>query len=93
MNPKQIAKQMIAFNKTAFDNNFNAMKTLHEQTERIINKFWEKTPMFPEEGRKAIAEWIKAYKKGCEDYKNIVDENFKKVEDFFAEEHFPTKNK
>jgi hypothetical protein len=23
--------------------------------------------MFPEEGRKAIAEWIKAYKKGCED--------------------------
>jgi hypothetical protein len=85
MDPKQIAKQMIVFNKTAFDNNFNSLKALQEQTERIVNKFWEKTPMFPEEGRKAISEWIKAYKKGCEDYKNIVDENFKKVDDFFSE--------
>lgn len=85
MDTKQIAKQMIAFNKTAFDNNFNAMKTLHDQMERVINKFWEKTPMFPEEGKKAVAEWIKSYKKGCEDYKKIVDENFKKVEDFFNE--------
>jgi len=41
--------------------------------------------MFPEEGRKAIAEWMKTYKKGCEDFQNTVDENFKKVEDFFAE--------
>ena len=85
MDPKQIAKQMIAFNKTAFDNNFTAMKTLNEQTERLVTRFWEKTPMFPEEGKKAIAEWMKAYKKGCDDFKNLVDENFKKVEDFFNE--------
>lgn len=85
MDPKQIAKQMIAFNKASFDNNFNAMKALQEQTEKIINKFWEKSPMFPEEGKKAISEWMKTYKKGCEDFQNTVDENFKKVEDFFAE--------
>ena len=41
--------------------------------------------MFPEEGKKAISEWMKAYKKGCDDFKNIVDENFKKVDDFFKE--------
>ncbi|MGV8059508.1 MAG: hypothetical protein AB2L12_16025 [Smithellaceae bacterium] len=85
MDTKQIAKQMIAFNKAAFDNNFSAMNALHEQTEKIINKFWEKSPVFPEEGKKAISEWMKAYKKGCEDFKNVVDENFKKVEDFFEE--------
>ena len=85
MDPKQIAKQMIAFNKAAFDNNFNAMNSLHEQTERLINKFWEKSPIFPEEGRKAISEWIKTYKKGCEDFKKTVDDNFQKVDDFFAE--------
>lgn len=85
MDPKQIAKQMIAFNKTAFDNNFNAISKLHEQTEMIVNKFWEKSPMFPEQGKKAISEWMKAYKKGCDDFKNAVDENFKKVEDFFSE--------
>ena len=85
MNPKQVAKQMIAFNKTAFDNNFNAMKALHEQTERIVNRFWEKSPMFPEEGKKAIAEWMNSYKKGCDDFKNMVDDNFIKVDDFFKE--------
>ncbi len=85
MDPKQIAKQMIIFNKTAFDNNFQAMQALREQTENLVNKFWEKSPMFPEEGKKAISEWMKAYKKGSDDFKNIVDENFKKVEDFFNE--------
>jgi len=39
MDPKLIAKQMITFNKTAFDNNFRAMQALHEQTERLVNKF------------------------------------------------------
>ena len=83
MDPKQVAKQMIAFNKAAFDNNFKAMTALHEQTETMINKFWEKSPMFPEEGKKVIAEWLKAYKSGCENFKKTVDENFKKVEEFF----------
>jgi polyhydroxyalkanoate synthesis regulator phasin len=85
MNPKHIAKQMIAFNKTVFDNNFSAMKSLQEQTERVVNKFWEKSPLFPEEGKKVISEWMTAYKNGCDDFKSVVDENFKKVEDFFNE--------
>jgi polyhydroxyalkanoate synthesis regulator phasin len=85
MDPKQIAKQMIVFNKTAFDNNFHAMQALQEQTERLVGRFWEKTPMFPEEGKQAISDWMKAYKKGCEDFKTVVDDNFKKVEDFFKE--------
>jgi polyhydroxyalkanoate synthesis regulator phasin len=83
MDPMQIARQMISINKTVFNNNFNQMKVLYEQTERLINKFWEKLPMCPEEGRKAISEGIKACKKGSEDFKNIVDENFKKAEDYF----------
>jgi polyhydroxyalkanoate synthesis regulator phasin len=85
MDPKQIAKQMIVFNKTAFDNNFRAMQALQEQTERLVNKFWDKSPMFPEEGKKVISDWMTAYKKGCEDFKIVVDDNFKKVEDFFQE--------
>jgi polyhydroxyalkanoate synthesis regulator phasin len=85
MDPKQIAKQMIVFNKTAFDNNFRAMQALQEQTESLVNKFWDKSPMFPEEGKKVISDWMTAYKKGCEDFKSVVDDNFKKVEDFFQE--------
>ena len=85
MDPKQIAKQMIVFNKTTFDNNFHAMQAVHEQTEKLINKFWEKSPMFPEQGKQAITGFLNAYKKGSEDFKKMVDENFKKVEDYFSE--------
>ena len=44
----------------------------------------EQATWLPEEGKKAINDWTNAYKKGCEDFKKAVDENFKKVEDFFA---------
>jgi hypothetical protein len=85
MDPKQIANQMIQFNKTAFDNTFNAMTVLQEQTEKMVNMFLEQqSPWMPAEGKKAVADWIKAYKRGREDFKAAVDDNYKKVEDFFA---------
>ena len=75
---------MIEFNKAAFDNSFNAMMMLQEQSEKMVNTFLEQASWLPEEGTKAINEWVKAYKKGREDFKKLIDENFKKVEDFFA---------
>lgn len=85
MDPKSIAKQMIQFNKTAFDNTFDAMTVLQEQTEKMMSTWMEQNPLLPAEGKKAINDWIKAYKKGCADYKAAVDESYKKVESFFAE--------
>jgi polyhydroxyalkanoate synthesis regulator phasin len=80
----QLFKQMINFNKTAFDNSFNAMVTLQEQTEKMVNTFLEQATWLPEEGKKVTIDWVKAYKKACEDFKKTIDENFKKVEDFFS---------
>jgi len=84
MDPKQIAKQMIQFSKTAFDNTFNAMSVMQEQTEKMIGTYLEQAPMIPAEGKKAIADWMKSYKKGREEFKAAVEGNYKKVEDFFA---------
>lgn len=80
----QMFKQMINFNKTAFDNSFNALVTLQEQTEKMVNTFLDQATWLPEEGKKVTLDWIQAYKKGCEDFKKVVDENFKRVEDFMA---------
>ena len=85
MDPKQIAKQMISFNKAVVDQNFQTMNSIIEQMERFVNKFWEKSPVFPEESKKAVAEWMNNYKKGCQDFQNAVDENFKKMEEYLAE--------
>ncbi|NTW07280.1 MAG: hypothetical protein HGB33_09460 [Syntrophaceae bacterium] len=84
MEPKQIVKQMIDFSKTAFDNSFEAMAVLQDQTEKMVNAFIEQSAVMPEEGKKAVSEWIKSYKKGRNDLKAAADENFKKVESFFT---------
>ena len=84
MDPKQIAKQMIDFNKTAFDNSFEAMAVLQDQIEKMVNTAMEQNTMIPAEGKKAVADWIKSYKKGRDDFKSAADERFKKVEAFFA---------
>lgn len=84
MDQSQLFKQMIDFNKNAFDNSFNAMVILQGQTEKMVNTFLEQAAWLPEDGKKVINEWINAYKKGCDNFKNAFDENFKKVEDFFT---------
>ena len=84
MEPKQIAKQMIDFNKKAFDSSFDAMSVIQEQTEKMVGSLMEQSALFPEEGKKLVNDWIKTYKKGREEFKAAADENFKKVEAFFA---------
>ena len=84
MDQKQLFKQMLDFQKTTFDNSFSAMVMLQEQSEKASQTLLDQATWLPAEGRKAIDEWMAAYKQGHEDYKALVDENFKKVEAFFA---------
>lgn len=84
MEQNQIFKQMVDFNKATFDNSFKAMVMVQEQTEKTVGTILNQATWIPEEGKKAIDESTKACKKGAEDFKKTVDENFKKVEDFFA---------
>jgi hypothetical protein len=83
MDNKQIAKQMIKFNKTAFDNSFSAMTMVYEQNEKMVETFLNQATWMPEEGKKVIGDWLTAYHKGCNDFKKMVDENYAKVEDYF----------
>ena len=84
MDQKQIAKQMIQFNKSAFDNSFKAMTMVYEQSEKMVDTFLQQAAWMPEEGKKAIETWMQTYKKGCEDFKKMADENYQKVEAFFS---------
>jgi polyhydroxyalkanoate synthesis regulator phasin/predicted DNA-binding transcriptional regulator AlpA len=83
MDPKQIAKQMIQFSRTTFDNTFDAITVLQEQADKLIGAYLEQAPMIPAEGKKAITDWMKAYKKGREEFKTAVDDHYKKVEETY----------
>ena len=85
MDQKQMLKQMLSFNKAAFDNTFNALVTLQEQTERMCNTMLDQAAWLPEDGKKAIQNWVETYKSGRDTFRKSVDDSFAKVESFFAE--------
>jgi hypothetical protein len=93
MEPRKLTKQMLDFYKTTFDNSLNAQILILQQMESMTATFLAQTPVFPEEGKKVLKEWLKAYKKSFEDFKKSVDENFKQVETFFGEGEKPGKAK
>ena len=76
MDQKQIAQQMIQFTKTTFENTFDAITVLQEQTEKLIGTYLDQMPLLPEEVKKAIADWMNAYKKGREEFKAAVNEKY-----------------
>jgi hypothetical protein len=84
MEQLKFAKQMIDFYKTTFDNTFNAMVMVQEQMEKVSSIALQQATWLPEEGVKTIDEWNASYRKGRDEFKGMVDENFKKVEEFFA---------
>jgi polyhydroxyalkanoate synthesis regulator phasin len=83
MDQKQVFKQMSDFNKTAFDNSFNAIVMLQDQAVSLSNTLLTQATWLPEEGKKAIDEWVKTYKTGRETFKKSADESYNKIEDFF----------
>jgi hypothetical protein len=82
MDQKQIFKQMMNFNKGAFNNAYNAMIMVQDQTETLANSMLNQATWLPEEGKKALNDWVDAFKKGREAYKKTVDDAFAKVEEF-----------
>ncbi len=86
MDNKQIAKQMIQFNKTAFENSFSTLTMMYEQNEKMLETFLNQATGLPEEGKKVIRDWMSAYRNGCRDFKKIADENYAKVEAYFDKE-------
>jgi hypothetical protein len=84
MDQKMVVKQMIDFHKSTFTNSFNAMVMLQDQTEKIITTFFSQASFVPEDLKKLVGDWTSTYKKGRDEFKNAVDENFKRVDEFFG---------
>jgi hypothetical protein len=84
MDQKEVFKQMVEFNKKAFDNAFNAMVMIQEQNEKMLQTMLGQASWMPEDGKKVINTWLDTYKQGRDDYKKLVEENFRKVDEFFG---------
>lgn len=84
MDQKQIIKQVVKFNQDAFDNTFDAIVTLQDQTEKMAEKMMAQTNWMPAEGRTAIDSWVEVYKTSRNNFKAQVDNGYKQIENLFA---------
>lgn len=84
MEHTKIAKQTMDFYKTTFDNTYSTLMTLQAQTQQLISTQLEQTAGLPAESKQVVNEWMKAYRRGCEDFKKVVDDGFAKFESYFG---------
>lgn len=84
MDQKMMLKQMIDFCQTSFNNAYSANVMLQDQFERVASTVLDQATWLPAEGRKAVQDWVAAYKTGRDNYKKYVDDSYKKVEEYFA---------
>jgi hypothetical protein len=84
MDQKQIIKQMVEYNQSAFDNAFDAIVTIQDQSQQIAEKMMDQADWMPVEGRKVIDNWVDVYKTSRNNFKVQVDNNYKQIEKLFT---------
>jgi len=84
LEPTQVVKQVVDFQKKAMDSTFDALTHLQDQAEQFVTKTMSGNVAIPAEGQKVIEECFKNIKKGREDFRTAVTDGFDKVESFFA---------
>jgi hypothetical protein len=82
-----VPKQMLDFNKAAFDKALNAMISLQSQNEKVASDFMDKAEWFPENSKKTFLTLVKSYNKGLEELKNAADGSFNAIAEFLADKY------
>jgi len=75
MYQQKIAKHLIESNKTDFDNAFNTM-TQQTNAEKRFFRFVDKNPMFSNNSKEAIYDYLMSSRKRSFEYKPQMDENY-----------------
>lgn len=80
MDSAQMAKQMISFQKTVFENSFNSLSVAQDQSENMIGNLMGQFPWVTEDGKKQVQEIFAFTKKARDDFKKAIDEAYANLE-------------
>ena len=75
----RMTKQMIDMQKASFDGMINGMILMWDQT---VSMF-ESAAWLPEEGKKALRQWVDVNKKACENWKSAIDSGYSSLNKLF----------
>ncbi len=80
METAQVAKQVVEFQRSAFDSSFNAVAAVQDQTETLVNNWVGQFPWVTEDGRKQMAEVFEMTRKGRDEFRKAVEEGYTRLE-------------
>ncbi len=83
--PTRIAKQMIDLQRVTLEGLISNLIMFWDQTGSMMNQFLDQASWVPDEGKKAIREWVDSNKKGCETFKTAVRNGYSNLEKCFEE--------
>lgn len=81
METTQMVKQTLNFQKNIFTNSYNAMVLAQDQTEKMLNSYFEQLPWATDEGKKSLASSVEMGKKARDGFKKAVDEGYAHFEE------------
>ncbi|MDA8307998.1 MAG: hypothetical protein M0Z81_14375 [Deltaproteobacteria bacterium] len=82
MREETMGRQMIDLQRIGVDGMIDYAITLWNYTGSMFNWFLNQAGWIPEEGKKVITEWINTNRKGCETFKDAVDNGYSNLEKF-----------
>lgn len=83
METAKIAKQAMGFQKSFFDNSYNAMCIVQDQTETMVTGFMNQMPWMTADSKKAMAGTLDFSKKLRSDFKKTIDDSYKNFDSIF----------
>ncbi|MGB5218837.1 MAG: hypothetical protein WBN66_11130 [Smithella sp.] len=82
MENKKLAKQMIDFHKTSFQNSFSTMEMFRNQAEKFLQVMIDHAPGISTEGKQVLEQWGNTYKHTIDDLQKIMDDGYDRLEVF-----------
>jgi polyhydroxyalkanoate synthesis regulator phasin len=86
MEYNQIVKQAVVFQKNLFENTYNTVAKVQDQTAETVDTLMNQTNLVPEEGRQVVKTWVNACQEERDRFKAYVEEGFSGLEKRFAQE-------
>ena len=85
METTKFAKQTLGFQKTIFENSFNALIMVQDQTEKMVNGYLDQLPWVTGEGKKSLQASIEIAKNARDDFNKAVEDGFNTIEEVLVE--------
>ncbi len=79
-NTNDMTKQMIDFQKSTFNNWYDAVAMMQDQAASATETLMNQSGLVPEESSKTLDQWMALFKTNRTNFKKQIDANFKQAE-------------